>query len=54
METGKPDFKPEDHETDRIDQYAVSATRVLAERFGCNIEVEYPEKIHKLFVDSEK
>lgn len=32
----------------------MSATRVLAERFGCNIEVEYPEKIHKLFVDSEK
>ena len=25
-----------------------------SERFGCNIEVEYPEKIHKLFVDSEK
>ena len=27
---------------------------VLAERFGCFVEVEYPEKIAKLFIDSEK
>lgn len=34
--------------------YALNATRVLAEKFGCNIEVEYPDKISKLFIDSEK
>ena len=33
----------------------MNATRVLAERFGCNVEVEYPAgKMPKLFVDSEK
>ena len=30
------------------------ATQVLAERFHCFVEVEYPEKISKLFVDNEK
>ena len=34
--------------------YAIKANRVQAERFNCQIEVEYPEKITKLFVDSEK
>ena len=34
--------------------YAIGATRVLADKFKCNIEVEYPETIDKLFVDSEK
>ena len=34
--------------------YAVHATQVLAERFHCFVEVEYPEKISKLFVDNEK
>ena len=34
--------------------YAVKATHVLAERFHCYVEVEYPEKISKLFVDNEK
>ena len=34
--------------------YAIKANRVQAERFNCQIEVEYPEKIAKLFVDSEK
>ena len=34
--------------------YAVKATQVLAERFRCFVEVEYPEKISKLFVDNEK
>lgn len=34
--------------------YAINATRMLADRFKCNIEVEYPQKITKLFVDSEK
>lgn len=34
--------------------YALNATRILAEKFGCNIEVEYPDKISKLFIDSEK
>ena len=34
--------------------YAIKANQVQAERFNCQIEVEYPEKIAKLFVDSEK
>lgn len=34
--------------------YAIGATRVLADKFECNIEVEYPETIYKLFIDSEK
>ncbi len=40
---------------DELIDYAIGATRILAERFRCNIEVEYPEtKMPKLFVDSEK
>ena len=35
-------------------KYAIGATRVLADKFKCNIEIEYPETIDKLFVDSEK
>ena len=31
-----------------------SLTQVLAERFCCFVEVDYPEKISKLFVDNEK
>ena len=54
VETGKLILSPKITKPIELINYAVSATRVLAERFGCNIEVEYPEKIHKLFVDSEK
>ena len=45
----------EDRRIGDLITYAVNATRVLADRFKCNIEVEYPEeKVPKLFVDSEK
>ncbi|MCR9012801.1 sensor histidine kinase [Gabonibacter chumensis] len=54
VETGKLTLSPKVTKPIELIHYAVSATRVLAERFGCNIEVEYPEKISKLFVDSEK
>ena len=54
VETGKLILSPKITKPIELINYAVAATRVLAERFGCNIEVEYPEKIHKLFVDSEK
>lgn len=32
----------------------VHATQVLADRFHCFVEIDYPEKISKLFVDNEK
>lgn len=55
VETGKLQLNPKVTKPIELINYAVNATRVLAERFGCNIEVEYPdEKIPKLFVDSEK
>lgn len=34
--------------------YAINANRIQAEKFNINLEVEYPEKISKLYVDSEK
>lgn len=55
VETGKLQLSPKVTKPIELINYAVSATRVLAERFGCNVEVEYPdEKMPKLFVDSEK
>lgn len=54
VETGKLQLKPEDHEPIELIDYAIKANRVQAERFNCHIEVDYPEKISKLFVDSEK
>lgn len=55
VETGKLQLSPKVTKPVELINYAVNATRVLAERFKCNIEVEYPEeKIPKLFVDSEK
>ncbi|MDD6209499.1 MAG: ATP-binding protein [Bacteroidales bacterium] len=54
VETGKLQLNPKITKPIELINYAVNATRVLAERFKCNIEVEYPEKIAKLFVDSEK
>lgn len=36
-------------------EYAIKANQVQADKFGIQIEVEYPEeKMPKLFVDSEK
>lgn len=55
VETGKLQLSPKVTKPIELINYAVNATRVLAERFRCNIEVEYPEeKMPKLFVDSEK
>ena len=54
VESGKLYLKSEDYQTDRTDRLCHQANRVQAERFNCQIEVEYPEKITKLFVDSEK
>lgn len=55
VETGKLQLSPKVTKPIELINYAVNATRVLAERFKCNIEVEYPdEKLPKLFVDSEK
>ncbi len=54
VETGKLQLMPKITKPIELIDYAIKATRMLAEKFGCHIEVEYPEKIAKLFVDSEK
>ncbi len=55
VETGVLQLSPKVTKPIELIDYAINATRVLAERFHCNIEVEYPaEKMPKLFVDSEK
>lgn len=54
VETGKLQLSPKVTKPIELINYAVNATRVLAEKFGCNIEVDYPDKLPKLFIDSEK
>ena len=54
LETGNLKIMPKLTRPIELINYAVSATKILAERFGCYVEVEYPEKIRDLFVDSEK
>lgn len=54
VETGKLQLIPKVTKPIELINYAINATKVLAAKFGCNIEVEYPEKLPKLFVDSEK
>lgn len=54
VETGKLQLSPKVTKPIELINYAINATRVLADKFGCNIEVEYPEKLPKLFIDSEK
>ncbi|MCL3853987.1 MULTISPECIES: ATP-binding protein [Parabacteroides] len=54
VETGKLQLNPKITKPIELIDYAIKANRVQAERFGCHVEVEYPEKISKLFVDSEK
>ncbi|MBQ4278629.1 MAG: HAMP domain-containing protein [Rikenellaceae bacterium] len=54
IETGKLKLMPKVTKPIELIDYAVKATQVLAERFCCFVEVEYPEKISKVFVDSEK
>ena len=54
VESGKLTIKPKIVKPIELIEYAIKATQVLAERFHCFVEVEYPEKISKLFVDNEK
>ena len=54
IETGKLKLIPKVTKPIELIDYAVKATQVLAERFCCFVEVDYPEKIAKLFVDNEK
>ena len=54
MESGKLQLKPKITKPIELIDYAIKANRVQAEKFGIQVEVDYPEKIGKLFVDSEK
>ena len=54
IETGKLKLIPKVTKPIELIDYAVKATQVLAEKFCCFVEVDYPEKISKLFVDNEK
>lgn len=54
VETGVLQLSPKVTKPIELINYAINATRVQAERFKCNVEIEYPEKIGKLFIDSEK
>ncbi len=54
VETGKLQLMPKITKPIELIEYAIKANRVQADKFGCHIEVDYPEKISKLFVDSEK
>ncbi len=54
VESGKLKLIPKIIKPIELIEYAIKATQVLAERFHCFVEVEYPEKISKLFVDNEK
>lgn len=54
VESGKLKLMPKIIKPIELIEYAIKATQVLTERFHCFVEVEYPEKISKLFVDNEK
>lgn len=56
VESGKLQLKCKVTKPIELIEYAIKANRVQTEKFGIQIEVEYPEdnKISKLFVDSEK
>lgn len=54
VEAGKIQINPKVTKPIELINYAINATRVLAEKFKCNVELDYPEKLPKLFVDSEK
>ncbi len=54
VEAGVLQLSPKITKPIELINYAIGATRVLASKFECSIEVEYPESIDKLFVDSEK
>lgn len=54
VEAGKLQLMPKITKPIELINYAINANRVQADKFSCQIEVEYPEKINKLYVDSEK
>ena len=54
LETGNLKITPKVTRPIDLIHYAVSATKILADRFKCYVEVEYPDRIRDLFVDSEK
>ena len=55
VESGKLQLKLKVTKPIELIDYAIKANRVQAEKFGIQVEVEYPnDKIGKLFVDSEK
>jgi len=54
VETGKLQLMPKITLPIELINYAINANRVQADKYGCQIEVEYPDKINKLYVDSEK
>lgn len=54
VESGKLHLMPKIVKPIELIDYAVRTTQVLAERFHCFVEVEYPEKMCKIFVDNEK
>ena len=54
VEAGKLQMIPKITKPIELIDYAIKANRVQADKFNIQIEVVYPEKIHKLFVDSEK
>lgn len=55
VESGVMQLKPQVTRPIELIEYAIKANRIQAEKFGINIEVDYPrEKIGKLYVDSEK
>ena len=55
VKSGRLQLKPKMTKPIELIEYSIKATRIQAERFNIQIEVNYPEeKIKKLFVDSEK
>ena len=54
VEAGRLQLMPKVTKPIELIDYAINANRVQADKFNCHIEVDYPEKISKLFVDSEK
>lgn len=56
VESGKLQLKPKITKPIEIIEYAIKANRIQAEKFGIQIELDYPQegKMPKLFVDSEK
>jgi len=54
VEAGVLQLNPKITKPIELINYAIGATRVLADKFKCNIEIEYPDTIEKIFADREK